>query len=167
MKKNNKKLNLSFAPMEMISSWKRTGLSSDFCTSIILSQYELTKQTQNILSSIINDLLELGIKIGEKKDATQTLSIERSLDETTLTLKTHLTQTAYTELKDLIKKINNLTATQLLTDKFFTQKLSELAVSIYNFFHISKGSFTLRGRSIKNNTIKSTIKLSLLNKEIH
>ena len=65
MKQNNTiDINLSFLPINMISNWKRTSLSADFCANLFSNDTDTSKYNQNSLSTLINDILENIIKYG-------------------------------------------------------------------------------------------------------
>ena len=68
MKQNNTiDINLSFLPINMISNWKRTSLSADFCANLFSDNSDTSKYNQNSLSTLINDILENIIKYGVNK----------------------------------------------------------------------------------------------------
>ncbi|RAP28766.1 hypothetical protein DID78_04535 [Candidatus Marinamargulisbacteria bacterium SCGC AG-343-D04] len=161
MNKENTIFNLTFIPTNMVSAWKRTSLSSNFC-ALILSHIE-NKSLENTFSTLFNELLELCVKFGENKDSPYNLAFNKSKKESEITLKLYLKPTQVKQLKVLINASSKKNFIENINEKFFTTEFAELGVSVYNFTQLFNGKINLHDKPYKGN-LETEIQLTI-NKE--
>ena len=82
-------LDLRYTPSRMVSTWERSSMLSNFCSTLFFSDV----QTKNFISTILNDLIELSVKYGSEKDCDYGLRLNQSkTGELMITMDLLLTQ---------------------------------------------------------------------------
>lgn len=156
--------NINYVPTDIITSWKRASLSSDFC-SLILD--ENNKKTESTLSTLVNELIEFSIKHGMNKSAQYGLSFKKKDTIIEVSSKLFLISQQINLFKCYIKKIRQIETSSDFQNILFSSEFSELGFSIYSLINSYNGSISITEETNNKNSFnEANITIKLDTKEI-
>lgn len=160
----NMNFNITYVPTDIITSWKRASLSSDFC-SLILD--EDNKMYESTISTLVNELIEFSIKHGMNKSAHYGLSFNKNNSAIEISSKLFLISQQVNLFKCYIKKIKQIGSASDFQNTLFSTEFSELGFSIYSLLNSYNGSINISEEKNESNTFnKTNITIKLDTKEI-
>jgi len=157
------KFDISYLPTDIITSWKRASLSSNFCSLII---DESNTEYESIVSTLVNELIEFSIKHGMNKSSTYSIHFSKSPQTITICLSFYLIAQQIYLLKCFIKKIKSIKNESDFQNILFSSEFSELGFSIYSLINSFNGSINITNNKKKvNQVLKTKINIKLKRKE--
>lgn len=160
----NLNFNMTYVPTDIITSWKRASLSSDFC-SLILD--ENNKKHESTISTLVNELIEFSIKHGMNKSASYGLNLNKNQTNIEISSKLYLISQQINIFKCFIKKIKKIKSATDFQNILFSTEFPELGFSIYSLINSFNGSINITEEKNTNTTFnKANITIKLDTKEI-
>ena len=154
MSTNNTLLKFDFLSTNMLSYWNRASMCSNICTLFATkNNHPSAKGFKNLLSSIINECIEISIKHGMNKQKNYSLHFEENNNKNTISLHFYLLNQQVILLKSFIKKIKSINDQHEFEKFLFKSEFSELGFSIYSLINIYKGNLKIQTKK-KNKTEK-------------
>lgn len=166
-------LKLAFRPLDLMSKWQRCGLTADF-----VSQFETIGQshirTKNVLSTIMNELLENAVKFS--CDKTQFVDIHITADDTKIRIE--VTNNADKQDTDTLKSFLKLFFSKDFdVDTFFMKQVEKgenvgygegSQLGFYTMTHNYQGQLSSRiEKTEMANVYKVTIAIELEKESAH
>ncbi len=166
-------LKLAFRPLDLMSKWQRCGLTADF-----VSQFETIGQshirTKNVLSTIMNELLENAVKFS--CDKTQFVDIHITADDTKIRIE--VTNNADKQDTDTLKSFLKLFFSKDFdVDTFFMKQVEKgenvgygegSQLGFYTMTHNYQGHLSARiEKTEMANVYKVTIAIELEKESAH
>jgi hypothetical protein len=160
----NLKFNMTYVPTDIITSWKRASLSSNFC-SLILD--ENNKKYESTISTLINELIEFSIKHGMNKSALYGLNLKKNESSVEISSKLYLISQQTNLFKCFIKKIKKIDSASDFQNILFSTEFPELGFSIYSLINSFNGNIYITEEKSKDNAFnKANITIKIDTKEI-
>lgn len=157
-------IELDYTPFDMVSSWNKANLSSNFCSSFFDTPNE-----KHSLSELINECIELSIKFGTKRKESCKLQVSKQEECTLILLDMYIFKYPFRMLKGLVQKIKRLKNNHERYTLLYTSEFSEVNFALYNLIVNFKGNLSMRHKKICNDTqtYKLHIAITIPNKELN
>lgn len=98
-------IRFNMQPIDMISYWNRVGLTANFMANFYMYNFEKNNEIQNILSTILNELVENAVKFSNAKNSEVVMDLKKYGQIIKMEIRNEASSGIFHRFKDKIKKM--------------------------------------------------------------
>ena len=166
-------LTFSFLPINMLTNWERASISANFFSNFLTithSKFQNDKAYCNIISSMVNEIIEYSVKHSTFKNSKNTLQLSIDHQMLYLDINCNILKTHFYLLKVLLKDLHKNKNKSFLEDYNFYGEFSNFIFCIHSLINDYNASIKIQSQKSSVDPIKSVslqLKFLLNEEDLH